>query len=175
MQEAGYDEATQALIENVMMGKNLPDPRDVRKYDLIGTLGMVDFKKLQVRQSRGWGVLRCCVVISFCIIPALDDAEALLGKNRLRHHVLQAVCMIQTLDDAEALLAKLWCRSTAPHVEASADAGVPRPLLLLTGCVHDPDAGCCGGAVPGQTWISLRKSKCGLSCPAGCVHKPNAR
>jgi hypothetical protein len=62
MQEAGYDEATQALIENVMMGKNLPDPRDVRKYDLIGTLGMVDFKKLQVRQSRGWGVLRCYVV-----------------------------------------------------------------------------------------------------------------
>jgi hypothetical protein len=49
MQEAGYDETTQALIENVMMGKNLPDPRDVRKYDLIGTLGMVDFKKLQVR------------------------------------------------------------------------------------------------------------------------------
>jgi hypothetical protein len=48
MQEAGYDEATQSLIENVMMGKNLPDPRDVRKYDLIGTLGMVDFKKLQV-------------------------------------------------------------------------------------------------------------------------------
>jgi hypothetical protein len=48
LQEAGYDEATQALIENVMMGKNLPDPRDVRKYDLIGTLGMVDFKKLQV-------------------------------------------------------------------------------------------------------------------------------
>lgn len=48
LQEAGYGEAAQQLIENVMMSRNLPDPRDVRKYDLIGALGMVDFKTLQV-------------------------------------------------------------------------------------------------------------------------------
>jgi hypothetical protein len=61
LQEAGYEEATQLLIENVMMGKNLPDPRDVRKYDLIGTLGMVDFKKLQVGRDL-WLVHRHCSV-----------------------------------------------------------------------------------------------------------------
>jgi hypothetical protein len=47
-QEAGYDEATQQLINDVMMGKAIPDPRDIRKYDLIGALGMVNFRILKV-------------------------------------------------------------------------------------------------------------------------------
>lgn len=49
MQEAGYEESTQLLIEDVMMSKNVPDPRDIRKYDLIGVLGMVNYRILKVR------------------------------------------------------------------------------------------------------------------------------
>lgn len=84
VKEAGYDEATQTLIENIMMGKNLPDPRDVRKYDLIGNLGMVDFKKLQAVN----------------MMQTLDDAEALLFLeknfeemfNRMPADEVAAVC-----------------------------------------------------------------------------------
>ena len=48
VQEAGYEESTQLLIEDVMMSKNVPDPRDIRKYDLIGVLGMVNYRILKV-------------------------------------------------------------------------------------------------------------------------------
>jgi hypothetical protein len=47
-QEAGYEESTQLLVEDVMMSKNVPDPRDIRKYDLIGVLGMVNYRILKV-------------------------------------------------------------------------------------------------------------------------------
>jgi hypothetical protein len=50
-QEAGYDEAAQTLIRDVMMSRNLPDPRDIRKYDVIGALGMVDWRTLRVREG----------------------------------------------------------------------------------------------------------------------------
>jgi hypothetical protein len=44
LQEAGYPEASVQLIKDVMMGKNIPDPRDIRKYDLVGALGMINYK-----------------------------------------------------------------------------------------------------------------------------------
>lgn len=49
LQEAGYDESSQLLIEDVMMSKNIPDPRDIRKYDLIGVFGMINYRTLRVR------------------------------------------------------------------------------------------------------------------------------
>lgn len=49
VQEAGYDESAQLMVEDVMMSKNVPDPRDVRKYDLIGVFGMVNYRTLRVR------------------------------------------------------------------------------------------------------------------------------
>lgn len=48
LQEAGYDESAQLLVEDVMMSKNVPDPRDIRKYDLIGVFGMVNYRTLRV-------------------------------------------------------------------------------------------------------------------------------
>jgi hypothetical protein len=53
LQEVGYPESSTSLVADVMMGKNIPDPRDIRKYDLIGPLGMVNFKTLQVRDASG--------------------------------------------------------------------------------------------------------------------------
>lgn len=50
-QEAGYDESAQLLVEDVMMSKNVPDPRDIRKYDLIGVFGMVNYRTLRVSQG----------------------------------------------------------------------------------------------------------------------------
>lgn len=49
VQEAGYDESTQLMVEDVMMSKNVPDPRDIRKYDLIGVFGMINYRTLKVR------------------------------------------------------------------------------------------------------------------------------
>lgn len=51
LQEAGYDETSQKLIEDIMLAKNIPDPRDLRKYDVIGALGMINYKLLQVCMS----------------------------------------------------------------------------------------------------------------------------
>lgn len=53
VQEAGFEESTQLLVEDVMMGKNVPDPRDIRKYDLIGVFGMVNYRTLRVSGGRG--------------------------------------------------------------------------------------------------------------------------
>lgn len=82
---AGYDEAACLLLEDAMLGgRSLPDPRDIRKYDLIGVFGMVDFRKLQ----------------AVCMLQTLDDAEALLFLeknfdelfNRLPADEVAAVC-----------------------------------------------------------------------------------
>lgn len=56
VQEAGYDESAQLLIEDVMMSKNVPDPRDIRKYDLIGVFGMINYRTLRVSRAQlaGW-------------------------------------------------------------------------------------------------------------------------
>jgi hypothetical protein len=53
VQEVGYPESSTSLVADVMMSKNIPDPRDIRKHDLIGPLGMVNFKTLQVRAAVG--------------------------------------------------------------------------------------------------------------------------
>eukprot|EP00775_Hariotina_reticulata_P002487 gene2487-2790_t len=85
VKEAGYDESTQLLIEDVMMSRNLPDPRDIRKYDLIGVFGMVNYRTLA----------------AVCMLQTLDDAEALLFLeknfeemfNRMPADEVAAVCM----------------------------------------------------------------------------------
>jgi hypothetical protein len=52
VQEAGLDESAQLMVEDVMMSKNVPDPRDVRKYDLIGVFGMVNYRTLRVSPEK---------------------------------------------------------------------------------------------------------------------------
>lgn len=66
VKEAGYGESTWNMIEDVMMSKNVPDPRDIRKYDLIGVFGMINYRTLRAT----------------CIIQTLDDAEALLFLDK---------------------------------------------------------------------------------------------
>lgn len=44
---AGYPEATCQFIEDVMMGRNIPDPQTIRKFDLVGPLGMIDYRLLE--------------------------------------------------------------------------------------------------------------------------------
>jgi hypothetical protein len=41
------------MIEDVMMSKNVPDPRDIRKYDLIGVFGMINYRTLRVSARLG--------------------------------------------------------------------------------------------------------------------------
>lgn len=59
-----------------MMSKNVPDPRDVRKYDLIGVFGMVNYRTLRVSAQslyavstvRWWqlGLLQRCCCAGLC-------------------------------------------------------------------------------------------------------------
>lgn len=73
VQEAGYDESSQLLVEDVMMGKNVPDPRDIRKYDLIGVFGMVNYRTLRVSGRDPWSLsvlwtlALCCGSLCTCV------------------------------------------------------------------------------------------------------------
>lgn len=41
---AGYSAASVSLIEEVVLGRDIPDPRDIRRYDLVSPLGGINFK-----------------------------------------------------------------------------------------------------------------------------------
>ena len=32
------------IVREVMLGRDVPDPRDIRKFDLVGPLGTVNFR-----------------------------------------------------------------------------------------------------------------------------------
>ena len=58
MQDVGYDEATVRLVDDVMMGRDVPNPRDLRTHDLLGPFGLVNFRLLRaakVVQARALG------------------------------------------------------------------------------------------------------------------------
>ncbi|KAF8072415.1 hypothetical protein HT031_000074 [Scenedesmus sp. PABB004] len=84
VKEAGYGEETCGLIEDVMLSRSLPDPRDIRKYDLLGPLGMVNFRTLR----------------AVVMLQTLADADALLFLdknfaemfNRMPADEVAAVC-----------------------------------------------------------------------------------
>ncbi|GFR49753.1 hypothetical protein Agub_g11911 [Astrephomene gubernaculifera] len=48
VKEAGYPEASQKLVEDFMLGRDLPDPRDVRLYDVTGPLSTVNYRLLEL-------------------------------------------------------------------------------------------------------------------------------
>lgn len=56
MKEAGYSGQELALVEDVMMARDVPNPRDMRLHDLVGPFGLVNNRLLLaacVMQARG--------------------------------------------------------------------------------------------------------------------------
>ncbi|GBF98055.1 trithorax histone-lysine N-methyltransferase [Raphidocelis subcapitata] len=66
MKDAGYEGAALTLVEDVMMGRNVPNPRDMRLHDLVGPFGL---------KNNG-------LLLAACIMQTLADAEALLFLDR---------------------------------------------------------------------------------------------
>lgn len=66
MKEVGYDEAAWKLVDDVMMSRNIPNPRDMRLHDLVGPFGMINYKLLAASK----------------VVQTLADAEALLFLER---------------------------------------------------------------------------------------------
>ncbi|GIM14470.1 hypothetical protein Vretimale_17421, partial [Volvox reticuliferus] len=62
MKEAGYGEASQKLVEDFMLNRDLPDPRDVRLYDVTGPMGTINFRLLEL----------------LLMVQTLRDAESLV-------------------------------------------------------------------------------------------------
>ncbi|GLI71161.1 hypothetical protein VaNZ11_016227 [Volvox africanus] len=62
MKEAGYVEASQKLVEDFMLNRDLPDPRDVRLYDVTGPMGTINFRLLEL----------------LLMVQTLRDAESLV-------------------------------------------------------------------------------------------------
>ncbi|EFJ49070.1 hypothetical protein VOLCADRAFT_104506 [Volvox carteri f. nagariensis] len=58
----GYIEASQKLVEDFMLNRDLPDPRDVRLYDVTGPMGIINFRLLEL----------------LLMVQTLRDAEALV-------------------------------------------------------------------------------------------------
>ncbi len=40
----GYGEASQKLVEDFMLNRDLPDPRDVRLYDVAGPMSTTNYR-----------------------------------------------------------------------------------------------------------------------------------
>jgi hypothetical protein len=68
MEGAGYDKdgPEAKLVEDVMIGRNIPNPRDMRPHDLVGPFGLVNLKLLAASRT----------------VQTLADAEALLFLDR---------------------------------------------------------------------------------------------
>lgn len=79
MKEAGYDEASVALVSDFMMQRNIPDPNDIRKSDLVGALGAVNYRLLELAT----------------MTQALRDADALV---LLEHSFEQMFDFMKTED-----------------------------------------------------------------------------
>lgn len=65
-EDAGYSTGTLQLLEDMMMEKNIPNPRDIRLYDLQGAFGMINYRLLEIVWMK----------------QVLMDAEALLFLQR---------------------------------------------------------------------------------------------
>ena len=77
-QDAGYDEAAIKLVDDVMMSRNVPNPRDMRLHDLLGPFGMINFRLLLA--AKVVQVRRC----------ARRDAQR---AARMRHGVHEGPCV----------------------------------------------------------------------------------
>ncbi|KXZ43417.1 hypothetical protein GPECTOR_91g571 [Gonium pectorale] len=75
MKEAGYSDASCSLVEDFMLGRDLPDPRDVRLYDVTGPMGAINFRLLELLR----------------MVQTLRDAEALLFLERTFPKMFEAM------------------------------------------------------------------------------------
>jgi len=62
----GYDEAPIKLVDDVMMARGVPNPRDMRLHDLLGPFGLINYRLLLAAK----------------VVQTLADAEALLFLDR---------------------------------------------------------------------------------------------
>jgi len=66
LKEVDYSDNVISMVQDVMLQKNVPDPRDLRQYDLLGAFGMINYRTLQAA----------------CIMQTMADAEALLFLDK---------------------------------------------------------------------------------------------
>jgi len=66
MKEAGYEDESIKLVEEIMLDRDIPDPQDIRQFDLKGPLGTTNFRLLE----------------EACMVQTLRDAEALVFMER---------------------------------------------------------------------------------------------
>lgn len=66
MKEAGYGEDQLSLVREVMLNRDIPDPRDMRRFDLAGPLGTTNYRLLE----------------QAAMIQTLKDAEALVFMEK---------------------------------------------------------------------------------------------
>jgi hypothetical protein len=91
------------LVDEVMLGRNVPDPRDLRPYDFSAPLGAVNFPLLRAALA----------------VQALDDADALVFLDRNFARMLDSRESGMTADEAAAAAKKELGRMSARAVAAA--------------------------------------------------------
>lgn len=66
MKDAGYEGESLKLVREVMLNRNIPDPRDIRRFDLTGPMGSINYTLLEEAY----------------MIQVLRDADALVFMER---------------------------------------------------------------------------------------------
>lgn len=121
MKDAGYDEPAVKLVDDVMMGRDVPNPRDMRTHDLLGPFGMVNFRLLQAAR----------------VVQTLGDAEALLflDKNfsemfdRLPANEVEAMVRKEVSGlSTPAVVAAMRMRRWSPVEEKLLAKALPKPF-----------------------------------------------
>ncbi|KAG2424463.1 hypothetical protein HXX76_014515 [Chlamydomonas incerta] len=99
MKTAGYSEASCKLAEDFMLGRDLPDPRDVRLYDVTGPMGATNFRLLELLQ----------------MVQTLRDAEALVFLDKTFPRMFQELPADEVLTAVKRELAGVSkkCLATA--------------------------------------------------------------
>jgi len=91
MKDAGYSEASCKLVEDVMADKGIPDPRDIRVYDLVGPLGMINYRLLEQAS----------------MVQTLRDADALVFMERSFPQMVAALEADKVLEQLKRELARV--------------------------------------------------------------------
>lgn len=77
MKDVGYSERTTSIVFDLMMEKNIPDPRDLRMTELVGAFGLINYRLLElVRWKQMKADADVMVVLEYSFKDMFDNLPA---------------------------------------------------------------------------------------------------
>ncbi|KAI8470342.1 MAG: hypothetical protein J3K34DRAFT_262116 [Monoraphidium minutum] len=123
MKDAGCEEQAVQLVDDVMMSRNTPNPRDMRLHDLLGPFGLINFR----------------ILLAAKVVQTLADAEALLFLdrsfdelfNRMPANEVEALARKELSGLSTAgVVAAMKLRRWSPVQEKLLSKALPKPFVF---------------------------------------------